>query len=176
MRKTNMKPRLITTLFLAIASFCSGALLAQSFPSRPVHFVVAFTAGSGTDIIARAIGDTIAKSLQQPIVIENKPGAGGTIAAGAVAKAEPDGYNYLIHSAGHAVNPAIYSNLPFDTAKDFAAVSPLANLPNVLVVPPGRYKTVADIVAAAKANPGKLNYGSAGAGSATHMNAEKFRA
>jgi len=118
----------------------------------------------------------MAKSLGQPIVIENRAGAGGTIAAGIVAKAEPDGYTYLVHSAGHAVNPAIYPNLPYDTAKDFAAVSPLANLPNVLVVPPGRYNTVADIVAAAKANPGKLNYGSAGNGSATHMNAEKFRA
>jgi len=165
--------RLIVAAMVAAAASTAHA---QSFPARPVHFVVAFTAGSGTDIIGRAIGDTIAKSLGQPVVIENKPGAGGTIAAAGVAKAEPDGYTYLIHSAGHAVNPAIYPNLPYDTAKDFAAVAPLANLPNVLVVPPGRYKSVKEIVDAAKANPGKLNFGSAGNGSATHMNAEKFRA
>ncbi len=151
-------------------------LLAQPYPSRPIRFVVAFTAGSGTDIIARAIGDTLAKSLGQPVVIENRPGAGGTIAAGAIAKADPDGYAFMIHSAGHAVNPAIYPNLPYDTAKDFAGVTPLASLPNVLVVPPGRYKSVQELVAAAKASPGKLNFGSAGNGSATHMNAEKFRA
>ena len=161
---------------LACAPLTAPSALGQPFPSKPIHLVVAFTAGSATDIIARAIGDTMAKSLGQPVVIDNKPGAGGTIAAASVAKAEPDGYTYLIHSAGHAVNPAIYSNLTYDTLKDFAGVSTLANLPNVLVVPPGRYKTVAEIVDAAKANPGKLNYGSAGAGSATHMNAEKFRA
>ena len=160
----------------AAACIVASQSLAQSFPARPVHFVVAFTAGSGTDIIGRAIGDTGAQSLGQAVVLENKPGAGGTIAAAVVAKAEPDGYTYLIHSAGHTVNPAIYPNLPYDTAKDFVAVAPLANLPNVLVVPPGKYKSVAELVSAAKANPGKLNFGSAGNGSATHMNAEKFRA
>ena len=171
-----MKLSRLASTILAAATLVAATAFAQPFPSKPIHFVVAFTAGSGTDIIARAIGDTMAKSLGQAIVIENKPGAGGTIAAAAIARTEPDGYTYLIHSAGHAVNPAIYTNLTFDTAKDFAGVSPLANLPNVLVTPPGRYKTVAEIVAAAKANPGKLNFGSAGNGSATHMNAEKFRA
>jgi len=172
-----MLNRIIRIAAFAVAGCIVAAQgSAQTFPSRPVHFVVAFTAGSGTDIIGRAIGDTMAKSLGQPVVIENKPGAGGTIAAAGVAKAEPDGYTYLIHSAGHAVNPAIYPNLPYDTGKDFAAVAPLANLPNVLVVPPGKYKSVAELVSAAKANPGKLNFGSAGNGSATHMNAEKFRA
>jgi tripartite-type tricarboxylate transporter receptor subunit TctC len=165
----------IAAILLAACAWTAPAA-AQTFPSKPVHFVVAFTAGSGTDVIARSVGDSIAKSLGQAVVIENKPGAGGTIAAAGVAKADADGYTYLVHSAGHTANPAIYPNLPYDTAKDFAGVTPMANLPNVLVVPPGRYKTVADIVGAAKANPGKLNYGSAGNGSATHMNAEKFRA
>jgi len=168
-------PRIARTL-AAIATLTAAMASAQTFPARPIHFVVAFTAGSATDIIARTIGDTMSKSLGQAIVIDNKPGAGGTIAANSVAKGEPDGYTYLVHSAGHSVNPAIYSSLTYDTVKDFAGISPLANLPNVLVVPPGRYKTVAELVAAAKANPGKLNFGSAGAGSATHMNAEKFRA
>ena len=167
---------LLTAILLGATSLFGASAGAQPYPSRPIHFVVAFTAGSGTDIIARSIGDTLAKSLGQPVIIDNRPGAGGTIAAGGVAKADPDGYTFMIHSAGHAVNPAIYPNLTYDTAKDFAGVSPLANLPNVLIVPPGRYKTVQEIVAAAKANPGKLNYGSAGNGSATHMNAEKFRA
>ena len=168
----------LSKLCATVAFSCAfaAAAIAQTYPAKPVHLVVAFTAGSATDIIARAVGDTLSKSLGQPVVIDNRPGAGGTIAAGSVAKADPDGYTFLIHSAGHAVNPAIYPNLPYDTAKDFAGISPLANLPNVLVVAPGRYKNVQDIVAAAKANPGKLNFGSAGNGSATHMNAEKFRA
>lgn len=173
-----MKNRFVR--FAVLALMLSGAwatnAIAQAWPAKPVHLVVAFTAGSATDIIARAIGDTLSKSLGQPVVIDNRPGAGGTIAAASVAKADPDGYTFLIHSAGHAVNPAIYSNLSYDTAKDFSGVSPLANLPNVLVVPPGRYKNVQEIVSAARANPGKLNFGSAGNGSATHMNAEKFRA
>lgn len=171
---------LLRNLFVAtaLAATCVPApsAMAQSYPSKPVRVIVAFTAGSATDVIARAVADTLSKALGQPVVIENRPGAGGTIAAGAVAKADPDGYTFLVHSAGHTVNPAIYPNLAYDTAKDFAGVSPLANLPNVMVAPPGRYKTVQDVVAAGKASPAKLNYGSAGNGSATHMNAEKFRA
>jgi len=167
---------LLVAVAAVTASLAAPGLHAQAYPSHPIRFVVAFTAGSGTDIIARSIGDTLAKSLGQPVVIENRPGAGGTIAAGMIAKAEPDGYTFMVHSAGHAVNPAIYPSLSYDTVKDFAGVTPLANLPNVLVVPPGRFKSVQELVAAAKANPGKLNFGSAGNGSATHMNAEKFRA
>ena len=171
-RRDALRALAITVCLLAVA----GPSLAQTWPTRPVRLVVAFTAGSATDIIARAVGDTLARSLGQPVVIENKPGAGGTIAAAAIAKADPDGYMFLIHSAGHSVNPAMYPNLPYDTVRDFVGVSPLANLPNVMVAPPGRYKNVQDVVAAGKASPGKLNYGSAGSGSATHMNAEKFRA
>ena len=118
----------------------------------------------------------MARSLGQPIVIENKPGAGGTIAAAQVAKAEADGHTLLIHSSGHALNPAIYPSLPYDTTKDLTGVTPLASLPNVMVVSPAKgWKTVGDVVAAAKANPGKFNYASAGLGSATHLNAEKFK-
>jgi tripartite-type tricarboxylate transporter receptor subunit TctC len=109
-------------------------------------------------------------------VIDNKPGAGGTIGAAQVAKSDPDGYTLLIHSSGHALNPSIYSSLSYDTLKDLTGVTPLAALPNVLVVSPAKgWKTVADLVAAAKAHPGQMNYASAGTGSATHMNAEKFR-
>ena len=166
------------TLWLFLSLTATGLTQAQSgtFPAKPLKFMVPFTAGSGTDIVARTLGEAMAKSLGQPIVIENKPGAGGTIAAAQVAKSEPDGYTLLIHSSGHALNPAIYTNLSYDTTKDLTGVTPLASLPNVMVVSPAKgWKTVGDVVAAAKSNPGKLNYASAGMGSATHLNAEKFK-
>jgi len=164
---------------VAIVAFAAAALGAHAqsaFPDRAIHFVVPFTAGSGTDIVGRTLGEAMSHGLGQPIIIENRPGAGGTVGAGQVAKAAPDGYTLLVHSAGHVANPAIYANLPYYTVKDFACVTPLASLPNVLVVPPQRgWKTVQDLVDKARANPGALNYGSAGVGSATHMNAEIFR-
>ena len=160
----------------ALAVAAVTGVHAQGYPERPIHFIVPFTAGSGTDIVARTLGEAMSKGLGQPIVVENRPGAGGTLGAGVVAKSVPDGYTLLVHSAGHAANPAIYTSLPYDTVKDFACVTPLASLPNVLVVPPQRgWKTVKDLVDAAQAKPGSLNYGSAGVGSATHMNAEIFR-
>lgn len=171
--------RLISTLTLIAAVAASSAAQAQAqavYPSKPIRFIVPFTAGSGTDIIARTVGDTMSKGLGQPIIIENKPGAGGTIAAAQVAKGEADGYTVLIHSSGHALNPAIYPNLSYDTLRDLTGVTPLAALPNVMVVSPQRgWKTAGDAVAAAKAKPGTLNYASAGVGSATHLNAEKFK-
>ena len=171
--KINNLMRVVFSLLLAVNATMATA---QTYPTKPIRFIVPFTAGSGTDIIARAVGDIMGKSLGQPIVIENKPGAGGTIAAAQVARAEPDGYTVLVHSSGHALNPAIYPNLPYDTRKDLTGITPLAQLPNVLVVSPQRgWKTVADLIAAAKAKPGQLNYASAGIGSATHMNAEKFK-
>ncbi len=163
-------------ILLAVSLLTAGMALAQSYPSKPIKFLVPFTAGSGTDLIARSIADTMSKSMGQPVVIENKPGAGGTIAAGLVAKGEADGYTVLVHSSGHALNPAIYSTIGYDTLKDLTGITPLAALPNVLVVNPAKgWKSVADLVAAAKAKPGQLNYASAGVGSATHLNAEKFR-
>ena len=164
-------------ILLAVAMLATGAVLAQAaYPSKPIRFLVPFTAGSGTDLIARTVADTMGKSMGQTIIIENKPGAGGTIAAGQVAKGEPDGYTVLVHSSGHALNPAIYNTIGYDTLKDLTGITPLAALPNVLVVNPAKgWKSVADLVAAAQAKPGQLNYASAGVGSATHLNAEKFR-
>jgi tripartite-type tricarboxylate transporter receptor subunit TctC len=169
--------RLISTFALIASVVATSAAFAQApYPSKPIRFIVPFTAGSGTDTIARVVGDVMSKGLGQPIIIENKPGAGGTIAAAQVAKGEADGYTVLIHSSGHALNPAIYPNLSYDTLRDLTGVTPLAALPNVMVVSPERgWKTVADVVAAAKAKPGALNYASAGVGSATHLNAEKFK-
>ena len=166
------------TVLLAAAAALhpAGNAMAQAWPAKPIHVVVPFTAGSTTDIIARAISDKLAASLGQPVVIDNKPGAGGTLGAAIVARAEPDGYTILIHSSSHTVNPATYQNLSFDTVRDFAGIAPIASLPNVLIVSPSKgYKSVQDLIAAAKAKPGTLNFASAGAGSATHLNAEKFR-
>jgi tripartite-type tricarboxylate transporter receptor subunit TctC len=164
----------VIAFFAALAA--AQAVLAQGFPSKPIHFVVPFTAGSGTDIIARTVGDVMARGLGQPIVVDNKPGAGGTIATAQVAKGEADGHTVLITASGHALNPFIYPSLPYDTVRDLTGITPLASLPNVMVVSPQRgWKTVADVVAAAKAKPGTLNYASAGVGSATHLNAEKFK-
>lgn len=164
-------------IFVAAGLLAVAAAAAQTaYPSKPIKFLVPFTAGSGTDLIARTVADTMSKSMGQTIIIENRPGAGGTIAAAQVARGEPDGYTVLVHSSGHALNPAIYSTIAYDTLKDLSGVTPLAALPNVLVVNPAKgWKSVADLVAAAKARPGQLNYASAGVGSATHLNAEKFR-
>jgi tripartite-type tricarboxylate transporter receptor subunit TctC len=161
----------------AAALACVTALdAAAEWPDKPIHVIVPFTAGSGTDIVARTLGESMSKTLGKPIIIENRPGAGGTLGAAVVAKSAPDGYTLLVPSAGHVANPAIYANLPYDTLKDFAGISPLASLPNVLIAAPAKgYKSVGDLVARAKAHPGELNYGSAGNGSATHMNAELFR-
>ena len=155
-----------------------GSALAQSagWPNKPIRAIVPFTAGSTTDIIARAITDRVGASLGQPIIVENRAGAGGTIGAAAVAQAAPDGYTILIHSSSHTVNPSTYAKLPFDTLRDFVGVTPIASLPNVLVMAPSKnVKTIGDLLAIAKAKPGSLNFASAGNGSATHLNAEKFR-
>ena len=162
----------------ALAAGSSLPSFAQSeWPKeKTITFIVPFTAGSGTDVIARTVAEKLGPILGAQIVIDNRTGAGGTVGAALVAKAPADGYTMLVHSSGHVVNPALYPKLSYDTLKDFDGISPLASLPNVIVVSPSKgYKDVADLVAKAKAQPGVLNYASAGNGSATHMNAEKFR-
>ena len=160
---------------LAALLVAAAAHAQSAYPDRPIRFIVPFTAGSGTDIIARTVGEAMSRSLGQPIVVENHPGAGGTLGAALVAKSAPDGYTLLIHSAGHVANAAIYPSLPYDTLRDFAGVTTLASLPNVLITSPTKFKTVQDLVDNARQHPGVLNYASAGNGSATHMNAEIFR-
>jgi len=161
-------------VIMALAAVAPTAF-SQTYPNKQIQFVVAFTAGSATDIIARAMADVISKNIGQTIVIENKPGAGGTIGAAQVVRSEADGYTFLVHSSGHALNPFIYNNLPYDTLKDLKGVAVMGATPNVLVVSADKpWKNVADLVAAAKAKPGSLNYASAGVGSGTHLNAEKF--
>ena len=165
--------RLILALGLLVLA-CTGAS-AQSYPNKPIRVIVPFSAGSGTDIVARTVMEQLSQQLGQPIVIENRLGGGGTIGIGAVAKADPDGHTLLIQSTSFAVVQTTYSNPGYDSRKDFAGITALVSLPNVLVVAPGKYKTLKDLVAAAKAKPGKMNYASAGAGSAAHLNGERFR-
>jgi tripartite-type tricarboxylate transporter receptor subunit TctC len=125
--------------------------------------------------VARPVFDNVSRQIGQSIVFESRAGAGGTIGMAAVAKAEPDGYTLLVNSSVHTITPSTYSKLPYDTVRDFAAIIPLAQFPNVLVVPPSRFKTIQELVAAGKAKPGSLTYGSGGVGAATHLNAERFR-
>jgi len=159
------------------ALLLASTAAAQSYPNRPIKVIVPFVPGTGTDTMGRALVDAIQPAMGQPMIVENRGGAGGSIGANAVAKAPADGYTLLATSAGHAANPAIYKSLPFDTVEDFVAIAPLAFQPNVLIIAPSRgLKTVQELVAYGKANPGKLTFGSAGIGSGTHLNAEKFRA
>ncbi|HWX47273.1 MAG TPA: tripartite tricarboxylate transporter substrate binding protein [Roseomonas sp.] len=146
---------------------------AAQWPERPVRFIVSFTAGGTTDIIARLVGNVLSERWGQPVVVENRPGAGGNIGTEYVAHAEPDGYTLLVGSVGPlVVNQTLYRNPGFDTLRDFAPVTELAGVPNILVVPASsELKSVADLVAKAKANPGKLSYGSTGVGTSSHLSA-----
>ncbi len=161
----------------AVAALATASSWAQTYPSKQIRIVVPFTAGSATDIMARVVGEKLGAAWGQPVIVENRPGAGGTLGATQVSRAEPDGHTLLVVSTGHVVNPVLYGNLQYDTLGDFSGVTPLASLPSVLVVGSGSpIKSVSELVAAARAKPGVLNYASAGVGSATHVNAEKFRA
>src|SRR5438067_10861271 len=160
----------------ALVWFWAPMTCGQSYPNKPVHVIVPFTAGSATDILARSFGQKLSEMWGQPVVVDNRPGAGGTIGAGIVAKSAPDGYTLLVHSAAYAYNPSIYSGLSYDTATDFVELVPLAGQPNVLIVAPSLgVKSVKELIALAKQKPGQLNVGSAGTGSGTHINAEKFK-
>lgn len=160
----------------ALGAVAPNALAQDAYPSKPIKMVVPFTAGSATDIIARAVGEGMRKELGQPIIVENKPGAGGTLGAAQVSSAPADGYTLLVHSAGHVANAYLYPTLRYDPVKDFKSLAMLASVPNVLVVSPqSGFKDVKAVVQKAKTEPSKLLYASAGNGSATHMNAEKFR-
>jgi tripartite-type tricarboxylate transporter receptor subunit TctC len=162
---------------IAVLSIFPVAAHAQApWPNKPIRIIVPFAAGSTTDIIARSIADKIGASLGQPLIIENKGGASGTIGQAAVATAAPDGYTLMVHSSSHTVSPSTFAKLPFDTLADFVGVTPISSTPNVLVISPTKnIKTLQALLAAAKAKPGSLNFASAGQGSATHLNAEKFK-
>src|SRR6266705_1811934 len=160
---------------LVLCAVHAGAQ-AQTWPTKPVRIIVPFTPGSGTDIMARTVSEKLTAQLRQPAVVENRPGAGGTIGAAQVAKAEPDGYTLLVHSSSYTVTPSTYGNLPYDTLRDLTGITPLGLLPNVLVIAPSKgVGSVRELIAAARAKPGSMNSASVGIGSATHLNAERFR-
>jgi tripartite-type tricarboxylate transporter receptor subunit TctC len=170
-------------LGFALLAACAGqhasaqsAARAQDFPSRPVRFIVPFTPGSATDVLARTLGQKLAEAWAQQVVVDNRPGAGSVVGSNIAAKSSPDGHTLLMVSASHAVNATLYSKLPYDTVRDFSGVTLVASIPNVLIVGPHvTAKNLKDVIALAKAQPGKLNYGSAGVGSASHLNGELFR-
>jgi tripartite-type tricarboxylate transporter receptor subunit TctC len=171
-----MRAICLTALVPMLTVGCTLQAQAQSWPTKSIHAIVPFAAGSTTDIVPRVVFDQLSIQLGQTIIVENRPGAGGTIGSAVVAKADADGYTMLAHGSALTIAPALYPGLAFDPARDFAAAIPLGISPGVLVVPPDRgWKTVADFIGAAKARPGALNFSSVGVGSATHLGAERFR-
>jgi tripartite-type tricarboxylate transporter receptor subunit TctC len=166
------------TIKIIAAVLAASALhaFAQEYPGKPVRVVITFTPGSSTDIVGRVMAQKLSEYWGQPVPVENRGGAGGSIAAALVAKTAPDGYTLLIDSSAHAATPAMYAKLPYDTLKDFVDIASIAGQANVLVVAPGSpAKSVGDLIAAAKARPGAINFAHAGVGSGTHLNTEKFK-
>jgi tripartite-type tricarboxylate transporter receptor subunit TctC len=159
---------LLVLLALAGAAFAQGA-----FPSRPVHLLVPFPPGGAVDIVARTLGDELSKRWGQPVVVENRPGAGGTIAAEVAAKAAPDGYTIILMASGHAIVSYLYANLPYDPVRDFTPLALVGSSPNMLLVrADSAFKSVGDVIAFARRNPGQLSYGYAGNGTSPHLAGE----
>jgi tripartite-type tricarboxylate transporter receptor subunit TctC len=174
--------KLLRRQFLHLAAgaaalpFAPRVARAQAYPSRPIRAIVASGPGSAVDVVPRLVFDQLSSRLGQPIVVENRVGAGGTIAVATVARSEPDGYTILAVSSGLTVLPSIHKNLQYDTSRDLSSIVALGNVPNVLITSPAKgVTTIQGFVAAAKARPGSFNYASAGVGTATHMSAELFR-
>ncbi len=171
-RSTRSIGALVAALLLPV---CSGAL-AQSYPTKPIRMLIGFSAGSTTDVLARTVGQKMAEAWGQQVVVDNRPGAGGISASTTVATATPDGYTLLMVSAGHAATAAMFTKLPYDTLRDFAGISRVANVPSILVVAPALgVKSVKELIALAKARPGQLNFSSPGVGSANHLAGELFK-
>ena len=164
------------TLIVAMLAAAGAALADSPFPSKPVHVLVPYPAGGAVDILARTLGDVLSKQWGQPVVIEDRPGAGGVVASQAIATSPPDGYTLIVVASGHATNPYLYSKLPYDTFKDFTAISLLASAPNILLVrADSPFKTLADLLAQARLKPGSLSYGMAGNGTSTHLAGELLK-
>ncbi len=166
----------------AIAGLSTAALMpstaqAQSYPTKPITIIVPFSAGGTTDILARVVGLHMSATLGQPVIVDNRAGAGGNIGGQAAARANADGYTIFMGTVGtHAINQSLYKKMPFDPIKDFAPLSRVAMVPNLLVANPGQpYKSVKELIAYAKANPGKVNFASAGNGSSIHLSGELFK-
>jgi len=166
------------TAAVSICALCiAGGAAAQSYPAKPVRLLSGFPAGGANDYHARVLAQKLTELFGQTVIVENRGGAGGTIAADAIAKAAPDGYNLLMGFGSLAVAPSVYAKLPFDVLKDFTAVSLACRIQNVLVVPSALpAKNVQELIALARAHPGKMNYASSGTGATPHLSAEMFKA
>ena len=162
---------------LALISLASGAAMAQAYPSRPIKLIVPFPAGGGTDIIAREVANKVATQQGWTVVVDNKPGSGGNLGVDAAAKAAPDGYTIVLGQTSNlAINPTLYAKLPYNPVKDLAPVGLIASAPLVLcVATDSPFKTLADVIAAAKARPEAINYASSGSGTVAHLAVEQFQ-
>src|SRR5436853_1256825 len=168
--------RLCLALALAALAPVAGGAVAQTYPNKPIRIIVPFVAGGAVDTLARMMGAKLSESLGQPIIVENRPGAGGNIAADAVAKSTPDGYTILQNTNGQAISPAIYRSLPFDVVRDFIPVTQLVASQLVLVGSPKlAASSVAELIALAKAKPGTLNYGMTGVGNPLHLTMQTLK-
>ncbi|MCD0505127.1 tripartite tricarboxylate transporter substrate binding protein [Bordetella petrii] len=164
------------TLALATLLAPPAAQAQQPYPARSVTLVVPFPPGGTTDILARLLANELGQQWKQTVVVENKPGASGTIFSEQLARTQPDGYTLMLTATHHVINPSLYKNLRYDTRKDFTPIAEVAAVPNVLVVNPSfPARTVPELIAYAKANPGKVNFGSAGTGGANHLSGELFK-
>jgi tripartite-type tricarboxylate transporter receptor subunit TctC len=166
----------LKNLICGFLVFLSASAFSAEYPNKPIHLIVPFPPGGPADILARIIGPRLSQSLGQPIIIENRPGAGGNIASEYVAKAKPDGYNLVLGFVGtHAINSSLYANMPYDNVKDFAPVTPIASVSIMLVVHPSiPASSIGQLIEQAKLNPGKLTYGSPGNGTPQHLAGELF--
>src|SRR5688500_2623756 len=166
----------MSLLIRAAASLCSlvlataTAFAQERYPSRPIQLIIPAATATTSDVLARQLADRMSKRLSQQVVVQNRPGAGGTIAAASVAKAPADGYTLFMVNLQHSLNPLLYENLPFDTLKDFTGVLQFGDAPSLVIVHPSvGAKNLAEFIAIAKKNPGKISYGSAGVGTTTHL-------
>ena len=170
-----MIARFFLVLLMSMLLGVGVANAADTYPSKPIHLIVGFSPGGSADTVGRALAEGLSTRLGQPVIVENKAGANGNIAAEMVSRAAPDGYTIYFPSIGHAVNASLYKNLPYDPVKDFTAIGGVFSAPNMLVVPVSSpYKSVTDIINAARANPGKLTFASSGSGTSVHLSAELF--
>jgi tripartite-type tricarboxylate transporter receptor subunit TctC len=172
-----MRAALRSSGCLAAALTCGAAAQEQSaYPKKPIRLIAPFAPGGGTDILARLFGQKMSETLGQPVIVDNRGGAGGTIGTDIAAKAPPDGYTLILVSGSHAINPGLYRKLPYDSVDDFATITQIATSPGILVVNPSLpVNSVKDLIALARAKPGQINYASAGSGTPPHLAGELFK-
>ncbi|MBO9353554.1 tripartite tricarboxylate transporter substrate binding protein [Bordetella petrii] len=174
--KTWIQAAAAATLAVAAVAAAPAAQAQQAYPSRSVTLVVPFPPGGTTDILARLLANELSQQWKQTVVVENKPGASGTIFSEQLARTEPDGYTLMLTATHHVINPSLYKNLRYDTRKDFTPIAEVAAVPNVLVVNPSfPAQNVQELIAYARAHPGKVNFGSSGTGGANHLSGELFK-